>query len=248
MAITRNRTAPQWVLAGRLLMRPDWQSHGTPQASPAGGRGACRRPSRWRPAAVRQRRYALRERVEDPDGPGRSSRTSDASSATVGQPSFIEAYERTSIYPKLTGYIEKWIVDIGDRVKKGEMLATLFVPELVEEYGDEEGNRDARRATDRAWPRRSSRWPRPTSRPPRPASKKSSRSWASIRRRPTAGRPRSKRLTREVSRGVVDPQVLLESNNQFKSSSAARDAARATIRKAEAEVLSYEASARQGQG
>src|SRR4051794_30299984 len=54
---------------------------------------------------------------------------------TVGQPSFIEAYERTSIYPKVTGYIEKWIVDIGDKVKKDQVLATLFVPELVEDYG-----------------------------------------------------------------------------------------------------------------
>src|SRR5262249_34895056 len=52
----------------------------------------------------------------------------------VGQPSFIEAYERTSIYPKLTAYIEKWIVDIGDKVDKGTVLATLFVPELVEDY------------------------------------------------------------------------------------------------------------------
>src|SRR4051812_23278620 len=38
----------------------------------------------------------------------------------VGQPSFIESYERTSVYPKLTGYIEKWNVDIGDKVKKGD--------------------------------------------------------------------------------------------------------------------------------
>ena len=53
----------------------------------------------------------------------------------VGQPSFIESYERTSIYPKLTGYIEKWNVDIGDKVKKGDVLATLFVPELVEDFG-----------------------------------------------------------------------------------------------------------------
>ena len=53
----------------------------------------------------------------------------------VGQPSFIESYERTSIYPKLTGYIEKWIVDIGDKVKKGQVLATLFVPETVEDFG-----------------------------------------------------------------------------------------------------------------
>ena len=53
----------------------------------------------------------------------------------VGQPSFIESYERTSVYPKLTAYIEKWIVDIGDKVKKGDVLATLFVPELVEDFG-----------------------------------------------------------------------------------------------------------------
>src|SRR5262245_14820939 len=53
----------------------------------------------------------------------------------VGQPSFIEAYERTSIYPKLTAYIDKWIVDIGDKVKKGDVLARLFVPELVEDFG-----------------------------------------------------------------------------------------------------------------
>ena len=37
---------------------------------------------------------------------------------------------------------------------------------------------------------------------------------------------------------MVDPQILLESTNQLKSSTAARDAAQATILKAEAEVLS----------
>ena len=35
----------------------------------------------------------------------------------------------------MTGFIEKWIVDIGDKVKKGEVLATLFVPETVEDFG-----------------------------------------------------------------------------------------------------------------
>jgi len=47
----------------------------------------------------------------------------------VGQPSFVDTYEQTAIYPKMTAYIEKWIVDIGDKVKKGDVLATLFVPE-----------------------------------------------------------------------------------------------------------------------
>src|SRR5215469_3442341 len=52
---------------------------------------------------------------------------------TVGQPSFVQSYERTSIYPKVTGFIEKWNVDIGDKVQKGEVLADLFVPELRED-------------------------------------------------------------------------------------------------------------------
>src|SRR5262249_52265552 len=53
----------------------------------------------------------------------------------VGQPSFVQSYERTSIYPKLTAFIEKWNVDIGDKVQKGDVLADLFVPELREDYG-----------------------------------------------------------------------------------------------------------------
>lgn len=58
----------------------------------------------------------------------------------VGQPSFIESYERTSIYPKPTAYIQKWIVDIGDKVKKGDVLAILFAPELIEEDKTKQAN------------------------------------------------------------------------------------------------------------
>ena len=53
----------------------------------------------------------------------------------VGQPSFVESYERSSVYPKMNAYIQKWIVDIGDKVKKGDTLANLFVPELVADHG-----------------------------------------------------------------------------------------------------------------
>src|SRR5262249_24651992 len=52
----------------------------------------------------------------------------------VEQPSFVVAYERSSVYPKMTAYIEKWNVDIGDKVRKGDGLATLYVPEVVEQW------------------------------------------------------------------------------------------------------------------
>ena len=159
----------------------------------------------------------------------------------VGQPSFIEAYERTSIYPKLTGYIEKWNVDIGDKVKKGDVLATLFVPELVEDFGTKKATVKLDR-NGSSWPARWWRWPRPTSRRPRRASPRPRRSWTSTRPRSSAGTRRSSGSTHEVDRGVVDPQILLESTNQLKSSTAARDAAKATITKAEAELLSKQAT------
>ena len=52
---------------------------------------------------------------------------------TVGQPSFIDAYEQTAIYAKLPAYVLKWNVDIGDPIRIGQNLATLFIPELKEE-------------------------------------------------------------------------------------------------------------------
>jgi multidrug efflux pump subunit AcrA (membrane-fusion protein) len=159
----------------------------------------------------------------------------------VGQPSFIESYEHTTIYPKLVGYIEKWNVDIGDKVKKGDVLATLFVPELVEDFGtkkatvklDEERVELAKKVVEVAT-----------------ADLKAARArlaeakaiLAKYQSEVDRWATEVKRLDNEVKRGVVDPQILLESTNQWRSAVAARDAAMATIEKAEAEVLSREAS------
>ncbi len=37
---------------------------------------------------------------------------------TIGQPSFVDAYEQTAIYAKLPAYVLKWNVDIGDPIKR----------------------------------------------------------------------------------------------------------------------------------
>ena len=68
-----------------------------------------------------------------PDGKARQSRARRDLVRAVGQPSFIDSYEQTAVYAKLPGYILKWNVDIGDRIKQGELLATLFIPELEQE-------------------------------------------------------------------------------------------------------------------
>jgi RND family efflux transporter MFP subunit len=52
---------------------------------------------------------------------------------TVGQPGSIQAFEQTPVVAKVPGYVAKWNVDIGAHVRKGDVLAELWVPELVAE-------------------------------------------------------------------------------------------------------------------
>jgi multidrug efflux pump subunit AcrA (membrane-fusion protein) len=160
----------------------------------------------------------------------------------VGQPSFIEAYERTSIYPKLSAYIEKWNVDIGDKVKKGDVLATLFVPEVVEDYGTKKATVELNREKiDLALKLVDVAEADVKAAVAGLAEAKSilGKYQAEVERWDSE----VKRLTREVKSGVVDKQVLLESTNQLKSNAAARDSAEASIAKAQAELLSREAAA-----
>jgi RND family efflux transporter MFP subunit len=49
------------------------------------------------------------------------------------EPGQIEAYEVTPIHAKVAGYVQTWNADIGARVKKGQVLALLSVPELEAE-------------------------------------------------------------------------------------------------------------------
>ncbi len=57
-----------------------------------------------------------------------------AQSATAGQdlvlPGETAAWYESTIYARVSGYVAKWRVDIGDRVKKGDILATIETPEL----------------------------------------------------------------------------------------------------------------------
>jgi HlyD family secretion protein len=159
----------------------------------------------------------------------------------VGQPSFVESYERTSVYPKVIGYIEKWNVDIGDKVKKDDVLATLFVPELVEDFGtktatvelDKERIDLALKVVDVA---------DADVQAAEAALVEAKAILAKFQAQVDRWDSEVTRLSKEVKKGVVDPQVLLESTNQLKASTAAREAAEATIQKAEADLLSKKAS------
>jgi len=57
-----------------------------------------------------------------------------AATATAGQdlvlPGQTAAWNQTTIYARVNGYVSKWLVDIGDHVKKGQLLAIIETPEL----------------------------------------------------------------------------------------------------------------------
>jgi RND family efflux transporter MFP subunit len=49
---------------------------------------------------------------------------------TTTQPGTVEAFESARLFAEVSGYLKKQTVDIGDRVKKGQVLAQIAVPEL----------------------------------------------------------------------------------------------------------------------
>jgi HlyD family secretion protein len=158
----------------------------------------------------------------------------------VGQPSFIESYERTSIYPKPTAYIQDWVVDIGDKVKKVDVLAKLFAPELVEELETKKAavvlEREkialAKEVVEVAKAEVVAADAR---------LKEAETILEKYESEVVRWDTEVKRLEVQVGRGVVNSQVLFESANQLKSSIAARDKAKATIKRTQAELVAARA-------
>lgn len=53
-----------------------------------------------------------------------------AAKRVIERPAHIEAFEETPLVVRIAGYVQKVNVDIGDRVRKGDVLAELHVPEM----------------------------------------------------------------------------------------------------------------------
>jgi HlyD family secretion protein len=53
----------------------------------------------------------------------------------VIQPGTIQAYEVTPVYSRISGYVDKYRYNIGDRVKTGDVLIDMWIPDIVEQHG-----------------------------------------------------------------------------------------------------------------
>src|SRR5712692_9822102 len=56
----------------------------------------------------------------------------------IEQPGYIEGFERTDLFARIPGYVREYRVDIGDTICKGQLLAELWVPELVADLHQKE--------------------------------------------------------------------------------------------------------------
>ena len=54
----------------------------------------------------------------------------DVAGATLTLPGRIEAWSRAPIYARVSGYLQRWNVDIGANVKAGQVLAVIETPDL----------------------------------------------------------------------------------------------------------------------
>jgi HlyD family secretion protein len=158
----------------------------------------------------------------------------------VGQPGVIDAYEQTALYAKVSGYIQKWNVDIGARIKTDQVLAEISVPELDAEYQEKK----AQAHLDEVQIQVAEQMVEVATSNCKAAGAQVKEAQANIGKYQAA----VERWESEVQRlgglsgeGVVNRQVLEESRKQLKADTAAREAARATFEAAQANELARKA-------
>ena len=156
------------------------------------------------------------------------------------QPARIEAYEETPLFAKVAGYVDDVAVDIGDKVKKGETLITLRIPELqngVEQHvallsqakaeiaQAEAALLAARAAADTATAR------------VKETEAGVARTAAELQR----WEAEHLRIADLAENGSVTPKLAEETKNQLRAAKSSRDEATAAVESAEAAVREAEA-------
>jgi HlyD family secretion protein len=159
----------------------------------------------------------------------------------VEQPGFVNAFEQTSLFSKVSGFVKAFYVDIGQEVHKGDVLAEIFVPELNERHQqmveqvklDEQLVEQARQLVTVA-----ERNVENAEAQLAEAKANMGKYEADIVR----WQSEVERLTRMVQERVVDKDILTETQRQLASAAAAKTAAGATVSARNADRRMAEAS------
>jgi HlyD family secretion protein len=159
----------------------------------------------------------------------------------VPQPGVIDAYERTAIYGKVSGFVDKWYVDRGDLVKQGAPLVDLVAPELVAQHQQTQNQV----VLDMALVQQSRKLVEVAESNVQASKANLSQTRSDVNRyQADVQRWESevKRLTTLVTERVVNQQILDETMRQLRSSQATYEASQAAVLSRDAQRLSAEAT------
>jgi RND family efflux transporter MFP subunit len=73
-------------------------------------------------------------------------------------PGNLQAYYSATVYARVNGYLKHWLVDIGDKVKAGQLMADIETPELDQQLKQSEANLDTAIANVKLTEITSARW------------------------------------------------------------------------------------------
>ena len=62
-------------------------------------------------------------------------------------PGTVEAFQQTSLYARTNGYVKRWLVDIGDVVHEGDLLAELDTPEVDQQLSQAKATAEQAKAS-----------------------------------------------------------------------------------------------------
>jgi len=152
---------------------------------------------------------------------------------TTTQPGRIEAFEQAPLYPKLAGYAQEVLVDIGDSVEKDQLLIKLSIPEML----DEVKQMEALVAQADAQTRQAEAAVKSAEAAAGMAEAKVSQSEAGIGRAAAEyerWQSEHARLVELADKGSVTQKLVDETRNQLRAADAARQEAAASVKSAEA--------------
>ncbi len=146
----------------------------------------------------------------------------------VVQPGTMQAFEVTPVYSRISGYVQKYNYNIGDRVKKGDVLIEMWIPDFVEQHSEKVAEvkksevmiRVAQSSLQAAEAK------------VRTAKARIASAKAGVKRAQasyTRWESEYKRLETLVTQRVLDVQVRDETYRQFEEAAAARDQADAMV-------------------
>ena len=146
----------------------------------------------------------------------------------VIQPGTVQAFEVTPIYSRISGYVEKYHFNIGDRVKAGDVLIDMWIPDYVEQLAEKVASVKSAEVQIRV----AEASLRAAAAKVVTAKARVASAEAGVKRAQasyTRWESEYKRLETLVTQRVLDVQVRDETYRQFEEAAAARDQADAMV-------------------